>query len=78
MIYATEPIDAYNHARRLKTLKCLTPVQFIWMEWQAKPDLYQRLIQMTVAQDRLVIEVTISGWSAKRFHALQQASTITS
>ena len=40
--------------------------------------LYQRLIQMTVAQDRLVIEVTISGWSAKRFHALQQASTMAS
>ena len=25
-------IDAYNHARRLKTLKGLTPTQFIWKE----------------------------------------------
>ncbi len=23
-------LDAYNHARRLKTLKGLTPAQFIW------------------------------------------------
>ena len=33
-------LDAYNHARRLKTLKGLTPAQFIWMEWQSKPDLF--------------------------------------
>ena len=33
-------IDAYNHARRLKTLKGLTPAQFIWKEWQARPDLF--------------------------------------
>ena len=33
-------IDAYNHARRLKTLKGLTPTQFIWKEWQARPDLF--------------------------------------
>ena len=25
-------IDAYNHARKLKTLKGLTPTQFIWKE----------------------------------------------
>ena len=31
-------IDAYNHARRLKTLKGLIPTQFIWQEWQARPD----------------------------------------
>ena len=49
MIYATEPVDAANHARRLKTLKCLTPVQFIWMEWQAKPDLfYEEPYHLTV------------------------------
>jgi len=33
-------LDAYNHARRLKTLKGLTPVQFIWKEWQSRPDLF--------------------------------------
>ena len=33
-------IDAYNHARRLKTLKGLTPTRFIWKEWQARPDLF--------------------------------------
>lgn len=31
-------LDAYNHARRLKTLKGLTPAQFLWKEWQSKPD----------------------------------------
>ena len=33
-------IDDYNHARRLKTLKGLTPAQFIWKEWQAKPAIF--------------------------------------
>jgi transposase InsO family protein len=33
-------VDTYNHARRLKTLKGLTPAQFIWKEWQAKPQLF--------------------------------------
>lgn len=33
-------LDAYNHGRRLKTLKGLTPVQFVWKEWQARPDLF--------------------------------------
>ena len=33
-------LNAYNHARRLKTLKGLTPAQFIWKEWQSKPDLF--------------------------------------
>ena len=33
-------IDAYNHARRLKTLKGLTPAQFLWKEWQARPDIF--------------------------------------
>jgi transposase InsO family protein len=31
-------LDAYNHARRLKTPKGLTPAQFIWTEWQSKPE----------------------------------------
>ena len=35
-------LDAYNHARRLKTLKGLTPAQFIWKEWQAKPELFHK------------------------------------
>jgi len=30
-------LDAYNHARRPKTLKGLTPAQFIWKEWQPSP-----------------------------------------
>ena len=30
-------LDAYNHARRLKTLKGLTPAQLIQKEWQSKP-----------------------------------------
>jgi transposase InsO family protein len=33
-------LDAYNHARRLKTLKGRTPAQFIWKEWQSKPELF--------------------------------------
>ena len=33
-------VDTYNHARRLKTLKGLTPAQFIWKECQAKPELF--------------------------------------
>jgi len=33
-------LDARNHARRLKTLKGLTPAQFIWKEWQSRPDLF--------------------------------------
>ena len=33
-------LDAYNQARRLKTLKGLTPAQFVWKEWQARPDLF--------------------------------------
>ena len=32
-------LDAYNHARRLKTLKGLTPAQFIRTEWQLRPEL---------------------------------------
>jgi hypothetical protein len=35
-------LDACNHARRLKTLKGLTPVQFIWKEWQSKPELFHK------------------------------------
>ena len=33
-------VDTYNHARRLKTLKGLTPAQFIWTKWQEKPELF--------------------------------------
>jgi transposase InsO family protein len=33
-------LDAYNHARRLKTLKGLTPAQFIGKEWQSRPELF--------------------------------------
>jgi hypothetical protein len=34
--------DTYNHARRLKTLKDLTPAQLIWMECQSKSELFNR------------------------------------
>jgi transposase InsO family protein len=33
-------LDAYNQARRLKTLKGFTPAQFIWTEWQSNPELF--------------------------------------
>jgi transposase InsO family protein len=35
-------LDAYNHARRLKTLKGLTPAQFIRKEWQSRPELFHK------------------------------------
>ena len=35
-------LDACNHARRLKTLKGLTPAQFIWKQWQAKPNPFHK------------------------------------
>jgi len=38
--------------------------------------LYQRPYALTAAHCREVIEETMSGWSAKRFHAVQQASTM--
>ena len=40
--------------------------------------LYQRPVQLTCAQLLVVIEVTVLGSFAKKFHALQQASTISS
>lgn len=33
-------VDTYNHARSLKTLKGLTPTQFIWKQLQDKPVLF--------------------------------------
>jgi hypothetical protein len=38
----------------------------------------QRPFQLTCAHDRSVIEVTVLGSLAKRFHAVQQASRIAS
>ena len=35
-------LDAYNHARCLKTLKGLTPAQFIWKEWQVRPEFFHK------------------------------------
>jgi hypothetical protein len=35
-------LDAYNHARRQKALKGLTPAQFIWKEWQSRPELFYK------------------------------------
>ncbi len=31
-------VDAYNHARRLKTLRGLTPTEFILNAWTKEPD----------------------------------------
>jgi len=33
-------IDAYNFGRRLKTLKGLTPYEFICKRWTSEPDLF--------------------------------------
>ena len=33
---------AYNHAKRLKTLRGLTPYEFVCREWQRAPDLFYR------------------------------------
>jgi transposase InsO family protein len=33
---------AYNHAKRLKTLRGLTPYEFVCREWQREPDLFVR------------------------------------
>ena len=33
-------VDTCNHARRLKTLKGLTPTQFIWKQWQSNPEFF--------------------------------------
>ena len=33
-------LNACNHARRLKTLKGLTPAQFICKEWQVRPETF--------------------------------------
>ena len=41
-------------------------------------DLYQRPVQLTCAQLLVVIEVTVLGSLAKRFQAVQQASTLAS
>ena len=43
-----------------------------------KPFLYQRPFQLTCAHDRSVIDVTVLGSLAKRFHAVRQASRIAS
>jgi hypothetical protein len=34
-------MDAYNHARRLKTLRGLTPYQFIYQAWTKEPDRFR-------------------------------------
>ena len=31
-------VDAYNFARRLKTLRGLTPCEFIYKAWTSQPD----------------------------------------
>lgn len=33
-------LDTTNHARRLKTLKGLTPAEFVWTECPSRPDLF--------------------------------------
>jgi transposase InsO family protein len=34
-------VDAYNHARRLKTLRGLTPYEFICQTWTREPDRFK-------------------------------------
>ncbi len=34
-------LDAYNHARRLKTLRGLTPYEFICQIWTQQPDRFR-------------------------------------
>ncbi len=34
-------VDAYNHARRLKTLRGLTPYEFICQAWTREPDRFR-------------------------------------
>jgi transposase InsO family protein len=34
-------VDAYNHARRLKTLRGLTPYEFVCQAWTKKPDRFR-------------------------------------
>ncbi|MBB4000636.1 hypothetical protein GGR04_004516, partial [Aureimonas pseudogalii] len=34
-------IDAYNFARRLKTLKGLTPYEFICKKWTSEPERFK-------------------------------------
>jgi hypothetical protein len=34
-------VDAYNHARRLKTLTGLTPYQFVCQTWTKEPDRFR-------------------------------------
>ena len=34
-------VDAYNHARRLKTLRGLTPYEFIRQAWTKEPDRFR-------------------------------------
>ena len=33
---------AYNHARRLKTLRGLTPHAFVWAQWRKNPIIFTR------------------------------------
>jgi transposase InsO family protein len=34
-------VDAYNHARRLKTLRGLTPYEFVCQSWTKEPDRFR-------------------------------------
>ena len=34
-------VDAYNHARRLKTLRGITPAEFIHQAWTNKPQRFR-------------------------------------
>ena len=33
---------ANNHAKRLKTLRGLTPLEFVWAQWQKDPTIFTR------------------------------------
>jgi hypothetical protein len=34
-------VDAYNHARRLKTLRGLTPYEFVCQVWTKEPERFR-------------------------------------
>jgi len=37
-----DALQAYNHAKRLKTLRGLTPHEFVYAQWQKNPAIFAR------------------------------------
>ena len=55
-------VNTYNHALRLKTLKGLTPAQFIWKQWQSNPELV--LSRIRAAPNARLGHLTFEGQGA--------------